>query len=124
MPINEDSDRDDVEAARREHDQSHQRFLDETAEQWKRMKGKLKVGAHAIGKVVRVKTFGCLIDLGEPFTGVLLAPNMIQKEDRQLHVSDYPKPGSRIDVTIIGFNESRRQLSLSLTRRNIDTESD
>jgi hypothetical protein len=72
---------------------------------WEQFKQEHPPGSEVTGIVRQVAQFGVFVDLGVPFTALLLVPYIAPVGQRKSYPDDYPKVGDVISVLIRHFGD-------------------
>jgi ribosomal protein S1 len=72
---------------------------------WDQFKADHPTGSEVSGTVTQVAPFGVFVDLGVPFTALLLVPEIAPKAKRKEFPKDYPKVGEKISAFIRGYGD-------------------
>jgi ribosomal protein S1 len=80
---------------------------------WDKIKDYLKIGTKLRGVVTKHFPFGIFVALpGIAFTGLVQIPDF--KDEGDMTPSDYPALGSLVDVFVLGFKETGKQIWLGM----------
>lgn len=78
-------------------------MIERNEKTWKELKQRLKKGNIIQGKVVEVEPFGIFLDINESFLGLVLGPQISDKEF--ISIEDFPKLGDNLEGVIIDFSD-------------------
>ncbi len=84
-----------------------------TPDPWKNVNKKYPLGARVQGKIVSLTEFGAFVEL-EPGVEGLIHVSELSWSKRVRHPKDILSVGERVEVVVIGVDEEKRRISLSL----------
>lgn len=90
------------------------KFKNKNENEWNSLKNRLPTGDIVNGVVVHRERFGVFVDLGEEFIGLLEIPSMIYPEGAPRDTDVRPEIGVILELKIIGFSDSNRQVMLAM----------
>lgn len=89
---------------------------------WSEIKNSLKVGTKLTGVVVKHFPFGVFVSLPEiEFTGLVQITDF--KDEGIMTPSEYPAVGSSVDVVVLGFKETGKQIWLGMKPSQLNQSS-
>ncbi len=77
----------------------------ESSPSWQRFKAAHPPGSAVSGTVVQVQAYGVFVDLGAPFTALLLVPDLAPLGRGLAFPRDYPKVGETITAFVSHYGD-------------------
>ena len=89
-------------------------------EEWADAVRRYRAGYVVDGTVISHHRFGFFIDLGEPITGLVEIPMLLDDAHQPMSPDDYPPVASQVRAVVLGATEHNRQIRLSMRPSDVD----